>query len=358
MSKFHLKGLDSYRAIAALIVLIGHIELFKNEYGISFNWYNTQFIKYTGGHIAVVLFFALSGFLISMLLLKEKDKYNDVSIRKFYMRRIFRVWPLYYFVILVSYILIGFSPGSLTFILCLTIFPNIGHAIGAGWSVSPQIWSIGVEEQFYLAWPWIAKKAKNLLIVSGVIFIVITILPHATLFVATKFNTSADTLKTITKIFAATKFNCMAMGGIVAALYHQKSKIVKILNKNNIISYGLIVLPFILWFSGFHIKYFTDEMYAVLFSISILNISTNPAIIDIDFKIPAYLGKISYGIYMYHWIVLELLFRTDIITIKNNLLFNILIYVLAISGTILLSTISYYYFERIFLRIKDKYSRL
>ena len=181
MGKFHLKGLDTYRGIAALIVLISHIELFKNKFGFKSHIENS-FFKYTGGHTAVILFFVLSGFLITLLLLNEKGTYQKISLRNFYLRRIFRVWPLYFIILFLSYLLIDFSPSNTTIILCLTIFPNIAHAIGGGWFVSPQIWSIGVEEQFYIAWPLIVKNKKNILNIVIVIFILFSLLPHFVLF--------------------------------------------------------------------------------------------------------------------------------------------------------------------------------
>src|SRR5665213_2193987 len=163
MSHLHLKGLNTYRAIGALTVIIGHIELFKLNNGLD-NGLKLPFFKYTGGHIGVILFFALSGFLITLLLLRERETYNTISLKKFYLRRIFRVWPLYYLIIFLSWFLTDYSPSQSTLLLCLTIFPNIANAFNIGWAASPHIWSIGVEEQFYLGWPHIIKHINKLLL--------------------------------------------------------------------------------------------------------------------------------------------------------------------------------------------------
>ena len=356
MSRFYLKGLNSYRAIAALIVIVGHIEIFKQKNGFD-NALNLPFFKYTGQHIAVVLFFALSGFLITMLLLREKDKFASVSLKKFYLRRIFRVWPLYYLILFLSYFLLNYSPSQNTVLLCLTIFPNIAHAFDIGWTASPQIWSIGVDEQFYIACPAIVKYANRLLVVFIFIFCFFTILPHVLIPVLTKFNVDSHMVFLIASIFYGTKFNCMIAGGIFALLYHKKYKIVKLLNYNKYVAYGFILLPFVLWFSGYHIKFFTDDLYSILFSISILNISTNPEIVNIDFKIPNYLGKISYGIYMYHWIILEFIFKMNFFKTSNLVTFNILLYGVAVSITIIVASISYQFIERPLLNWKERYSR-
>lgn len=105
------------------------------------------------GHLGVILFFVLSGFLITYLIVKELEA-KTFSFKKFYHRRILRIWPLYYLILLISYILFEPSFSIKGLLLCLSIFPNVAHAIGEGWQSSPQIWSIGVEEQFYLIWPF------------------------------------------------------------------------------------------------------------------------------------------------------------------------------------------------------------
>ena len=148
----------------------------------------------------------------------------------------------------------------------------------------------------------------------------------------------------------------MIAGGIFALLYHKKYKIVQLLNYNKYISVGFILLPFVLWFSGYHVPYFTDDLYSVLFAISILNISTNPEIRNIDFKIPNYLGKISYGIYMYHWIILELIFKMHFSQMDNPILFNGLLYSIILSITILVAGLSYKFIEQPLLNRKEKYS--
>jgi peptidoglycan/LPS O-acetylase OafA/YrhL len=96
MGKIYFQGLDGLRAIAAILVVIGHIELVKK----SFNLVNLQdgggpFYLYLGGH-AVTFFFVLSGFLITYLLIKEKENNNSISIKSFYWKRILRIWPVYY----------------------------------------------------------------------------------------------------------------------------------------------------------------------------------------------------------------------------------------------------------------------
>ena len=355
MKKIYLKGLNSYRAIAALIVIVGHTEMFKQEYGFE-NFLNLDFFKFTGQHTAVILFFALSGFLITILLLKEREDCNRINLKKFYLRRIFRVWPLFYLVLILSLILLNYSPSISTTVLCFTIFPNVAHALKIGWTASPQVWSIGVEEQFYLGWPWLFKIKKHLLTVFVFLFFFFALLPHFLSPLLSHFVASAKLNSFLGEFFYGTKFHCMAAGGIFALLYHQKHWLINWLNRNIIVSYFFLLLPFALWFSAVHIPFFTDEMYAALFAISILIISTHPNIIDIDYAIPNYLGKISFGLYMYHWIILELIFRNNLLQIHNKAYFNVALYGLVLSITIVISALSYHFIEKKFLSAKEKFS--
>ena len=115
-------------------------------------------------------------------------------------------------------------------------------------------------------------------------------------------------------------------------------------------------MPFFLWIYGFHLKYFTDEIYSILFSVSILLVSTNPGIYNIDNRLSKYLGKISYGIYMYHWIILELIFRNKLFNYNSEAFGNILLYGFTLGLTLTISAISYNYIEKPILRLKDRYN--
>ena len=90
-------GLDILRACAILFVIYGHAYLYLQPF-ISNNKYCAPFLD------AVTLFFVLSGYLITFLLLLEKEKYEKINFRKFYIRRILRIWPVYYLVIVIVFL--------------------------------------------------------------------------------------------------------------------------------------------------------------------------------------------------------------------------------------------------------------
>jgi peptidoglycan/LPS O-acetylase OafA/YrhL len=78
----YFPGLDTLRAIGAISVVIGHVELTKRDLKIP-NLMEVAYFKNTSGHLGVILFYVLSGFLITFLLLKEKRNSNDISIKYF-----------------------------------------------------------------------------------------------------------------------------------------------------------------------------------------------------------------------------------------------------------------------------------
>jgi len=355
--KKYFRGLDTLRAIAALVVVIGHVELIKDENGTP-KLFKDSFLRLADGHIAVILFFVLSGFLITYLLVKEKEKTGRISLKKFYMRRIFRIWPLYYCVILLSFLLIHANYKLSSIILCLGIFPNFAHAFQVGWPTSPQIWSIGVEEQFYLLWPLLITliPSKKIIFYLILFFIGYTLLPHFIGFVNVRTFHNDTVNNIVNRFFYGSKFNCMSVGCILGYMYATHHKWLNVLY-NKYLAYMAIIFSFLLWFSRFELKYFTEEFYAVIFGIMILNIATNDNLkLNIDTKITGFLGKISYGIYMYHYLIILIIVRFLPYHNYNNIyIYNFIIYTTAVSATIFVSWISFITMEKYFLNLKARF---
>lgn len=352
--KQSFKGLASLRAIAALVVVLGHIELIKKTNEIS-NIYG----KLPDGHLGVILFFVLSGFLITFLLVQEKQKNNNISFKKFYLRRILRIWPLYYLIIFLSFVIFQDENYSLkSAILCLTVFPNIAHSLKIGWASSPQLWSIGVEEQFYLFWPLLISvlPSRKIIMYLLLFFVGYTLLPHVIGFINTRTINNVDLFNFNQSFFGSTKFNCMSFGGVLGYMYATKHSFLKILYKP-IIAYPAVILPFLLWLFQINFGFFNDEVYSILFGLLILNLATNDNLkISMDNSILKFLGDISYGIYMYHWIVILLIIKLlSSLEIHNLVGYNILLYTLVLIITILISWISFNTFEKYFLNIKKRF---
>lgn len=353
-SNFYLKGLNGLRAVAALTVVVNHLEIVKSENNIS-NSFNELS---NWGNLGVNLFFVLSGFLITTLLLREKEKSTKINLKNFYLRRILRIWPLYFLILLSSYFILDFSPSTLTVVLCATIFPNLAHAFSMGWAVSPQIWSIGVEEQFYLFWPTILKqKQKAILFFCFALIVLYPIIPHFIAFVSIRLQIHNESTNSLVKFFQAASFNAMATGAIFAIFWINKNPLfLKLINYSKFLNIILVVSPFVLWFLNVDFSHLNTSVYSLLFAIQTVLIINGTLTSLFEKKLLKFLGEISYGIYMYHWIILMLIFNSIKLNFASNpIMNNCILYLGTIGCTILIAFLSFKFLESPILKWKNKF---
>src|SRR5262245_16271974 len=98
--RIYFRNLNGLRFIAALLVIIHHIEQLKYIFGMPNN-FSSSFVQIIG-ELGVILFFVLSGFLITYLLLEEEKRTDTIAVRNFYLRRILRIWPLYFLIVIIA----------------------------------------------------------------------------------------------------------------------------------------------------------------------------------------------------------------------------------------------------------------
>lgn len=357
------------RFFAALAVVITHIELLKGQY-LKPNLWQENKLVFELGALGVVFFFVLSGFLITYLLLKEKEKANTISIVKFYTRRILRIWPLYFLIMSIGFFLLPnftiFDHGYFTkffkenfwsnLILYILILPNLAFSFFKPVPHIGQLWSIGVEEQFYLIWPWLVKWSKQLLpVLLGVV--VVCVLVKAIIQLCVMSQPNNETLSHLKTFVASLKFESMAIGGIGAWCVHNDKYYKVILNNISLLASFILILISV-YFTPAVIQDGMFLVQSVLFLIIILNVSCNPkSILKIENKLFVLLGNISYGIYMYHMIIIAIVivsFNAYNIEISNNPIQQIILYAVCLGLTVLVSWLSYNYFEKYFVRLKNK----
>ena len=174
--RVHLPGLNTLRFFAALVVVVGHTGDGLWLFGVQKHNYLARLNPDSAG-LAVLFFFVLSGFLITYLLLVEESETGTISVGAFYVRRILRIWPLYYLIVVLAFFVLPHSGGLLpassaelygwkNLSLYLTIFPNFAMPV---WYAG-HLWSIGVEEQFYVSWPLLMRIVHaRLALILGVI---------------------------------------------------------------------------------------------------------------------------------------------------------------------------------------------
>ncbi len=369
----YFNGLNTLRFFAAYLVVIHHAEQIRSKYDI-FNL--KQFSIFNNGGIAVTFFFVLSGFLISYLLLKELNRTNTVSVRSFYKRRILRIWPLYFLLIIIGTLvipyvlkLIGHSyefPYEFNDVIWYYIFfsPFMVNILFGHHLLEP-LWSIGVEELFYIFWAPLYKTFKKhiIKIILGVIIFKILLL-----LLIPSLNLSPEVIKLIQML----KFEAMAIGGLAAYIIYNRQKEIEpsfLYSK----AFQIIMISFIL-LRIFGFKFLKensilfDYLFATpiasslllmsIFAWFIVNISVNKkSIIKLNNRIFEFLGGISYGIYMYHMLIIfgmVLLFKAQLAKM-NDLASTVVFYFILTASVILVSYISKKIFEDRFLRLKTKF---
>jgi len=350
---YHFRKLDTLRFFAFFLVFWQHgfADSFK---GISkSNVFNSliTYLTYTGG-MGVNIFFVISGFIITFLLIKEHDSSGKTNIIHFYLRRILRIWPLYYLVLISGIFMLPHVFHTFTFNgsilknLCfLNNFdtksiednPNIGIA-----------WSVAIEEQFYLFWP-----------LFFVIFYKIKLLPHfcLSLIVLSSIFTLTHPISAYYHTFGNINYLMTGCLGALIFTKYQKTYHIKFFF-NKVPAYFIIMLILIVRsLESFKCpcNYFW-LLYLLLYLWLVMTVVKNEN--NYSNNIFSRLGKYTYGMYLYHPIILIFvkiafdLFNLD----YNSSIINFILAILSLALTIEISILSYNYIEKPFLNLKGKIS--
>ncbi|MGB5417863.1 acyltransferase family protein [Algibacter sp.] len=351
-----LPNLDALRFFLASMVIVFHIPLLSKNVGLP---YFNEISIFNRGIEAVYMFFVLSGFLIIRLIYIEKNT-GTFSIKKFYMRRILRIFPLYYLVLIFGFLfyhlilqIIGIPyqnnyPLKEGILLTLFFLPNIFAELYKPGGILEVLWSIGIEEQFYIliAPLLFLLQKKHILQVLTFIAMVYFFVFHLASF---------SFLKTYSFVYFY-----LLIGGMVAILEEKKK--LEFLKSNKIFPISIVVLVVLYFFTDFLVfknDILQNLITAILFSLFIHTISFNNWSFKIKNKLINYLGQISYGIYMYHIIILNfvvyIFIKINNKNILNDVLTILLINFLTFVFTIFVAHISFQYFEKPFLKLKNKF---
>ncbi len=357
-------NLDGLRFLAFLGVFIAHYVQRVPGYDTN---YLLAVISHTG-EMGVNFFFCLSSFLITYLLLKEYEKTGTISIKGFYIRRILRIWPLYYFIVILGLVVLpllkNYFPlpaeraNPFYFIFFLYNFEPVVKGL---WDASNIgfVWSIAIEEQFYLVWPliifFINIKRKYLIFLTIIaISMTFRVIYHSDYLIITYHTLSV--------------FSDMGIGGLIAWLAINKHHLIKKIDHTSIIAaFYLIGLslfflrPVIL--AHPFINIFERLMYSIIFCFIIIeqNFCKNSFYKIGNFRRASDLGKITYGLYMYHMFpvvfVHAIFARYLYIFTQDHLFLSFLIQmIIALAMVIVIANLSYNLFEKKFLQLKERYS--
>lgn len=371
----YFPNLNGLRFIAVSMVVCYHIEYAKKTHGLNNLFFSNTYGIYLGG-LGVTLFFCLSGFLITYILLAEKQRCNSINLKNFYIRRALRIWPLYFLVIFLAFFVLNnidfFIIKDLhekanqeflsLFLFYLFLVPNF--LVFNSMPYATQAWSIGVEEQFYLLWPLLIRSCKNLgrfLCYSLTTFFILYGLAD---FVLPRIL-DVETAIVIRYLLTNCRFDCMIVGALAAyALFNKRHlKLIHFFYQKEvqIITYIVTITLLITQpvFPGHgHL------VYAICFTILILNLADNHnSIISMENRRLDYLGKVSYGIYMLHPIAIQIALKVSLIfapglQLGSPVTFNVSLYMAAFFLSIAMAAISYAFFEKVFLNRKEQFSTI
>jgi peptidoglycan/LPS O-acetylase OafA/YrhL/predicted SAM-dependent methyltransferase len=357
--------LDSLRLYSALAVILTHVELVKAFNGLP-NLYQNRFVA-NAGPAGVYFFFTLSGFLITRLLLIEKHQTGSIGVFRFYVRRSLRIWPLYFLIVVLGFfVLPGLSafhvPGQSEHLndqfgvkLGLYLFfipqvsgaflpkvPNIGH-----------MWSIGVEEVFYVFWPLVVISFRES--ISKYVRLILALLTLKGMFFAIYVTQPQWTsvLLPWKEMLTANKFECMIVGAVFATS--------RVAQYRSLLSHRLVQLASVVAVPGIFLLYNTplDDLvfipFAFVFSIIIWNAAHSGNSIVPTHPVFDGLGRITYGIYCYHFmfcaLVINLMPRS---WFDHGVLAHVTLYAGVLLATVAVSKISYIWYERPFNRLKHR----
>ncbi len=357
MSKKYYTQLDSLRGYAVLGVLLSH-------------WIHIPIVMNSAaGNFGVNMFFVISGFLITEILYNDMDagKTNGYILKKFYWRRALRIFPIYYLVCFATYFA-NFDDARELFwynISYTTNFYNFFTGDGVSGSFF-HIWSLCVEEQFYLIWPAIVlftrnKKFNTILITIGI----------AIGLRALVWAVNMDHGHMFSYRMTPSCFDAFGLGALLA--YTKKYKpdwLRKMLSYKFVpVVAAIVYLLYCYRFSS--LDFFGDVLYRLdvaiisfyLIGYAVFEVKKEYFLLNIP--LIRHIGIVSYGVYLYHVFiahmledkVTELLHSISFIessVLKYNL--YLIKFPLYVAITVLLATISYKLFESKILKYKTKFS--
>lgn len=368
-----IAGLDGLRAIAFLIVFFFHTR------NLPFGWLGVQ------------LFFVLSGFLITDILLRMKEKLpRREFFTKFYGRRFLRIFPLYYFYLILLTALIFLLPvldlKGLRTEISAKFFNQIWVATFYAYDFFhassffvrshffTHLWSLSVEEQFYLIWPLLIfltprEKFKQLCFTAiglGFIFrLAITLIYRTQLF---PFLLT-DPQQAV-NVLPFSHLDAFAFGAYISRFELPRPRLQLLALTVTVPAVGLLTdflskgtvtlaLGYDLPMTGFYKEVWGYTLLNYLFAVLIYCVARTNFLTGILESAPLrYLGKISYGLYVYHYgiiaIIVALFRKYDIdYSLRSPQMF-----VVSMSATLLIATLSFYLLEKPIINLKDRIFRV
>ena len=377
--RFYLPELDVLRFFAFFAVFVSHVAPFP----VFYLTHGALGRLGGSGAFGVDLFFTLSGYLLTSLLLRERDQTGDINLKAFYARRTLRIWPLYYFSIALAFLLTRIPASVIAappllgdlftpipqlsyFFMAIFLFNfNFYHSLETNrYLFMAHLWSISVEEQFYLFWPWFARYVPRRRVV------VIPIVMIAVACIARLLSPLDPAYQVWNNTF--TRLDPIAVGILIALAPR--------LNPRPALRLALVLVGFAGW-------QFAADYCGLIYQLSTLKISLGYPAVAIGsgafllatlgtkslrsgsalVRYLVYLGKISYGLYVYNqialfaarWLLLRGVLERMLVALGLPSWTAVPVYlILAFAFNVALAAVSYRWLEAPFLRLKERFARV
>ena len=363
----YFKELNSLRFIGFIGIFFGHVFFSNSSEIINSKIYATLY-SYGKilGFISIDSFFVLSSFLITWKALEEIKFTNTFQFKNFLIRRSLRIWPLYFLIVF-----LGFSseyfrsyffleseklPSLWNFILFILNYDIIKNGYNFLFFMV-FMWSISVEEQFYVFWAITIKWFNKYLF--GISFLIIFI----SLFFRIYFINDSLSLN----FHTASALGNFGIGALTAILVFKHQYFLdklKSLSRNKILFIYVTIFSFfilmpVLLENDFFIV-IQRVLFSIFFSFIILEQTyCENSIVKVSrIKYFNFFGKISYGLYCYHGIMITVVLQLNKLFMESLIISLVLYPLLILVSTLLVSYVSYRFYESKFLKLKYKFSFL
>ncbi len=370
----HIRALDGTRGIAVIVVMLYHFMHVPLVSDSKFDQVFGEMLRL--GWVGVDLFFVLSGFLITRILLQAKQaQVFSGYLKTFYEKRILRIFPLYYLYLIFMFFvffplvihhldgiekerLLLANHDQLWFWAYLSNIKQVMNGTFYGASVG-HLWSLSIEEQFYLFWPFAVYFCS----IKAVKKISIGILIFAPFLRFMMWQSGASPISIY--VFTFTRMDALAMGSLVAVLATQRINV----NHQRVALFFFVFLIISLC-SIFYFDVRPDVnpfVYTIGYSLLALTFGSLVLLLQSNYtgqlrtffnsRFLVFMGKYSYALYMFHPLVRNAVLRvlgTPKLIAGNQLLWNLLFIVVSGVVSVLLALASWNLFEKWFLKIKNK----
>jgi peptidoglycan/LPS O-acetylase OafA/YrhL len=346
-------ALNGIRAVCALGVIKIHC-----------HWSTPGLSFLDHGDLGVDMFFVISGFLIVTLLLREKERHGDISLRKFYARRTLRIFPVYYALILAvlaSFLAVApWKPSGLHFYLpvaavLLTYTTDIIPMPALG--IFFHCWSLAMEEQFYLVWPALEKllAARVKWVLLALALVVNQLVNFGVLGPVIDRIYGADTGAREMPIFLIT-FTPIILGVTLAHLLHERRTFMLLYRLVGHRAAPLVLLALVIAIVSRFGPTNQGLPKATLHLTLMIGLGSVVVREDhvlrrvLTFPLIERLGATSYGIYLYHVAILDLMTR-----LSHGRWSNLTMFLVVAPLAALVAEVSFRYFEGRFLNLRSRF---